>query len=196
MADLEAQIQNELRQIVEAVTEITGLTSRWSGKVELVPEADFKGKKPFSCDILVDAVLATQQERWSTLIHEALHSFSVGYIRDDFQAFRGWEEGTVKQLQRLLRPIVFARLQTAVDEAVFVELDRKHRFNTYIDALEELRLNLNAYDVSEFYVQLLATPIRLRPGYVIERANQFHGMFRFDFVKTFSKVNAILIGRL
>lgn len=37
----------ELQQIVSLLETTTGLTSRWSGKIELIPDADFKGKNRF-----------------------------------------------------------------------------------------------------------------------------------------------------
>lgn len=47
--------------------------------VELVETTEFKGKKPFSCDIQIQASLARLEARWSTLIHESLHAHSAGY---------------------------------------------------------------------------------------------------------------------
>ena len=76
-----------------------------------MPGADFKGKKRFSCDIQIQEALAKTEARWTTLIHESLHTFSSGYLREDYQAYRGWEEGVVEQLQRLLRFEVFHRLE-------------------------------------------------------------------------------------
>src|SRR5579864_3196786 len=98
----EAQIGEELERILVVVSELTGLPSNWSGRVELPPDADFKGKKRFSCDILIRDELAREPIRWSTLIHEALYCFSAGYRRDDYHMYRGWEEAVVEQQQRLL----------------------------------------------------------------------------------------------
>ena len=58
MDDLEARTQQELTGIVSLLTELTGLPSRWSGRVELVPDAEFKGRKRQMCDIQIDAALA------------------------------------------------------------------------------------------------------------------------------------------
>ncbi len=58
MDELEWQTQEELAAIVTIFVELTGLSSRWSGQVELVTNADFRGKKLFRCDILIDVALA------------------------------------------------------------------------------------------------------------------------------------------
>ncbi len=89
MDSLQAQLQTEVAQILALLTELTGLPSRWSGKVPLVVQADFKGRKPFSCDILLDAELCQSDLRWPTIIHEAFHAISAGYHPTDYRAFRG-----------------------------------------------------------------------------------------------------------
>ena len=67
--------------------------------------------------------LAGQDERWMTLLHEVLHSVSVGFARDDYGQGPGWEEGVVEQMQRLLRPQALARLSASVPQAVLAEAD-------------------------------------------------------------------------
>ena len=104
MNEAEARVQQELIAIVDVLSELTGLTSRWSGEVELSQDARAFGRKPISCRIVLNERLADQPVRWRTLIHEALHLFSAGYDSQDYQAWRGWEEGVVEQLQRLFRP--------------------------------------------------------------------------------------------
>jgi hypothetical protein len=200
MDDRQAQIAEELRRILPIIEELTGLASHWNGTVLLVPGANFKGKKRFSCGMEIDAAIAAEDTRWSTLIHEVLHSVSAGYNRDDYQAFRGWEEGTVEQLQRLFRPHVLARLAVPVTTMRFADLDRYHRYNDYIEALEAIREALGGDttppDQIGFYRDLLATPIRNRPGHLLGLAYKQPGPLRFEFVKTFSSANATLIGRL
>lgn len=132
--ELEAQVRAELEQIMPLVSALTGLPARWSGMVELVDTPEFKGKKRFSCDIQIQASLARQDARWSTLIQESLHAHSVGYNGSDYRLYRGWEEGVVEQLQRLLRPQILSRLLVAVAEADLLEADlleadRQHPFN-------------------------------------------------------------------
>lgn len=199
MNSIEGQIQEEIRQILEVVEERTGLPSRWNGHVELVLDADFKGKKRFSCDILIHASLAQQDSRWSTLIHEALHAVSVGYQREDYQQFRGWEEGVVEKLQRLMRPAILTTLGVTIPEERFQASEATHLYNVYIRALEEIRLALEAEvgpdDEQTFYIALLSTPLRDRPGYVLGLGYQRIALPRASFIRAFSAANAILTRR-
>jgi hypothetical protein len=168
MDSLQTRITDELRRIIPVIEEYTGLTSRWSGIVELVSDADFKGKKPFRCDILIDVEWAKQDVHWTTLIHEALHSVSAGYNPTDFQRNRGWEEGVVERMQRFLRPVIFARLGVDLPVEIFTTHDNQHAFNGYIALLEEVRVALVEEDAEAFYRHLLQTPIRDRYSLLLD----------------------------
>lgn len=185
--------ETELQEIVTVLMGTTGLPSRWSGRVELVPEADFKGKKRFTCDILIDADLSEQEARWATLIHEALHTLSAGYIGTDYREYPGWEEGVVERLQRLYRPAVLMSLGVSVSDEVFSEAEAKHNYNKYIAALEQVRPHLGLTDEA-FYLLLLQTPIRDRPGLMFGLGNQLPGQQRVAFAYAFSAANGILKG--
>ena len=145
------------------VSALTGLPARWSGVVELVPDVDFRGKKRFTCGIQIDAALADQDVRWLTLIHESLHCHSTGYNGADYRMFRGWEEGVVEQMQRLLRPDILPRLGVSMSERALLEADEQHPFNDRVQALEAIRGSLMAPERA-LYQQLLATPIAGRPA--------------------------------
>jgi len=188
---VEAQIATELREIVAVLTERLGLPSRWSGQVEIVPDAGFKGKKRFTCDILIDAALAAQEVRWATLIHEALHSVSSGYIGTDYRDFPGWEEGVVERLQRLFRPIILARLGVTVPENAFHAAEEKHNYNKYIAALERVRAGLSLTE-EEFYVNLLKTPIKDRFSYAISLGDRLENRERTVFLYVLSETNSVL----
>jgi hypothetical protein len=200
MDELQAQIADELQRLLPLIEKLTGMTSRWSGAVELIPNAEFKGLKPFSCHIILDADLAQQDIRWSTLIHELLHSCSAGYKRDDFQNLRGWEEGLVEKLQRLWRSHILSSLSISVSEEQFADLDRYHRFNVYIDALEEIRQALVSEGMDDnpetFYKELLAVPLRDRPGRMLQLGYQQTRLPRTPFVRALSAANALLTRRL
>lgn len=193
MNSREAQVQEEIARIVLIVEELTGLPSRWNGRVELVPDAQFRGKKLFSCAILLNAALAQHPVRWRTLIHEVLHSVSAGYIRADYDALIGWEEGTVEQLQRLLRRQVLSKLAITLPEATFVEVETRHSFNRYIDALENVRNALQAPS-PVFYFRLLSVPIVDRPGSILGQtmAVGMTGEARREGIQVFSRSNAVL----
>ena len=63
MDEREAQVRAELQGVIAVLQELTGLSSRWSGRVELVPDARVKGTKLFSCGFLIHASLTGQDLR-------------------------------------------------------------------------------------------------------------------------------------
>ncbi len=192
MHEAERRVQQELVGIVDVLRELTGLTSRWNGEVELSQDARAFGRKPFSCRIVLNESLADQPVRWRTLIHEALHSFSAGYNSQDYQAWRGWEEGVVEQLQRLFRPAVLARLSVRVDAVVFNEAEVDYLFNKHIEALEQLRKATDSRAVHEFYLDLLASKIKDRPGLILSRRFHLPLEEQVTFVELFSRANSVL----
>ena len=190
-SDLAAQVRAELEQIMPLVSSLTELPTRWSGRVELVEGADFKGKKRFTCDIQIAEDVARQEVRWATLIHESLHCHSAGYNGTDFRKYRGWEEGVVEQLQRLIRPQIMFSLGVSVNESVFQESAELHRFNRYIRVLENLRLALPQFigDQEAFYKTLLATPICDRIALVLGWRDTLPFVERAEFIGNFSTAN-------
>lgn len=187
----ERQVREELERLLSALGKFTGLRSNWNGALEIVPNAAFKGKKPFSCGILIDEALVGQEIRWRTLIHECLHALSVGYVKMEYDEYPGWEEGVVEQLQRLLRPRLFSELGLAVAEDQFRDQETSHLYNGYIAALEEVRQKLEQPEVP-FYISLLSTPIKNRPGFVVSLGRQLPADKRNDFLRSFSRANAVL----
>lgn len=191
-ASRQLRVQQEIVAIVEVLTELTGLASRWNGEVELSQDARAFGRKPFSCRIVLNESLADQPVRWRTLIHEALHSFSAGYNSRDYQSWRGWEEGVVEQLQRLFRPTVLARLSVTVDAVVFQEAEVDYLFNKHIGALEQLREVTGARKIQDFYLDLLMTRIKNRPGLILSRRFQLPPEEQAAFIGLFSRANSVL----
>lgn len=198
MDELKVRTQQELEDIIAVLTELTGLPSRWSGRVELVPDAEFKGRKRQMCDIQLDAALAAQDERWPTLIHESLHSISARYNANDFRNFRGWEEGVVEQLQRLFRPAVLQRLGVVLPAGFFDAVEASHNFNAYIAALEGLRLLLSEPEVNQqnFYLDLLKLPIKERPDRLVRLCLALEQPQRGVFIAAFSRADALLKTRI
>ncbi len=191
MDELEARTQQELEAIIAILTELTGLPSRWSGRVELVPNASFKGQKPFRCDVQIDAALAATEERWRTLIHEAFHCLSAGYNGKDFRDYPGWEEGVAEQLQRRFRAEILTELGIAFLPGQFANEDQAHQFNGYTKALVQLSEVLH-YDQTGFFIDLLRTPIALRSAFVFGLGKQLTGQRRSDFFYLFSASNSVL----
>lgn len=187
------RVRDELRRIAVIIEDITGLRSRWNETVELVPEADFKGKKPFSCTILLDAALADEEVHWRTWIHELLHAVSAGYVQSDYLTLLGWEEGVIEQLQRRMRPEVLTRLGVTVSEDIFSRAEVAHPYNRYIAALEQIRTVLEV-SPETFYLDLLRTPIRDRTTFVFALGNSLPRDRRVAFMKLFSVSNSVLRG--
>jgi hypothetical protein len=190
-SELEAQITAELKQVLGAGTTLTGLPSRWTGKVELVSGTAYKGCKPFSCDIRIARGLADQETRWSTLIHEALHAVSIGLTTWDYKDCRGWEEGVVEMLQRVLRQRVLAQIGIRVDEAVFQREDATHIYAPYLEALEQLRTVVGMAD-DQFCIALLRTPLRERPGYIRSIGLKLSGKERMRFLEIVGQARMVL----
>jgi hypothetical protein len=190
--ETETRIHQKLVAIVDFLSELTGLTSRWNGEVELSQDSQALGRKPFTCRIILNERLTTDQLRWRTLIHEVFHSFSAGYTREDYQAWRGWEEGVVEQLQRLFRPSVLAHLSVTSNVAVFQAIEEGYPFNKYIRALEQLREAIDSRPTQDFYLDLLATEIKDRPGLILSRRFQLPPGEQATFVKLFSQTNSVL----
>lgn len=165
----EDRVRDELSAVKEAVEQLTGLRSRWSGNVILLGDAELtalKGRvilaeKRWNCDILLNLGLATLPARWRTYIHEMLHSVSTGLNEADLGRFRGWEEGVVEQILRLNRQRVLNSAGVSLLEATFAEADRASSLNRYIEALEALRVSA-AMEADLFYMMLLHTPLRDR----------------------------------
>ncbi len=192
MSAEEARVQQEISAVVDALSELTGLSSRWNGDVELSQDTRIFGRKPFSCRIVLNQQLADNPIRWRTVIHEALHSFSAGYNSQDYQLWRGWEEGVVEQLQRLLRPSVLNRLDIRVNEATFQEAEVDYVFNRYIVELEHLREATGTTSLRTFYLNLLSTKIKDRAGFILSSRFQLPREEQAAFVRLFSTANSVL----
>ena len=159
--------------------------------MELVHDPSIRGAKPFRCDIVINVELSEQDERWRTLIHEMLHTFSEGYLPLDYVSFRGWEEGVVEQLQRLLRPGILAALGSVVEEKLFAFVEQNHDYSEYVEALEKMRDTLKIESVA-FYMRLLAVPIRDRRRSVFEQGMALPFDERFGFLIAYSLGDAVL----
>ena len=166
MDEREAEVRAELQGIIAVLQELTGLPSRWSGRVGGWCGSKPKGKKRFTCNMQINAALAEPDARWPTPIRRgAAFSFSAG-LRSGrtTSAFRGWEEGVVEQLQRFFRSRVLSRLGATIGPETFRRIDAEHSYNGFIEALETLRLALGVLRKwSSFTENCLAYPSRTDP---------------------------------
>ena len=166
---LRAEAEADLTRLMHEITMITGLGTRWGGVVQ-VRDLEFghAGQKHGWCGIsLREDVLAVPEQRWTTMIHEALHSVSGAFPITRLDPTSGrWEEAIVEQTQRLLRSELLRRLRVILSEESLRALDDSHRYNGHIRALELLRESerRNGWD---FYLQLLASTTEQRAWHVV-----------------------------
>jgi hypothetical protein len=159
---MEGDLQLTLRQIMGVLEDVLGWSSRWNGQVSLVQSLTFAGVAHYNGSISINELIYVDADlRWRTLIHEALHTFSPQYTRYEYSNMRGWEEGVVEQMQRLVRPQVLAALGVVVNEEALLEAEANHIYNIYIAFLEDLRLRLGDAPFT-FYKMLLACPLMER----------------------------------
>lgn len=174
MADtLKEQIADELTKIDFVLTQMSlGGTNRWSGTVRIVETLAFKGKKGYDCAVEISSETARSAARWRTLIHELLHARSTGLNQKAYRQNRGWEEGTVENLQRLIRSRVLSELEAAPDEAAIAADEATFTFEQAVRDMESLRLEVcrleggspeDADKAIQFYSDLLKHPLEERP---------------------------------
>ncbi len=169
LEDPQDRITEEIRQVVALVEEMTGLRSRWNGSVTVwearlagtMGRRPFIAKKTWDCGITVVDALLDDNQRWRTLIHEALHSVSVGMNEADYGRFLGWEEGVVEWLQRHWRRQILFALDVNMPEDWFAATERIWPLNGYLDALETLQAGCGQ-EPEFFYRTLIRTPLAQR----------------------------------
>lgn len=149
--DLGRRLSNPLSQVI-------GTIQRWSGKINLIDPArapDYMGAKEWNCDI----VLRTDV-RSNTLIHEMIHGHSVGLTPEAYIRNRGWEEGIVEKLQRMLG----ANALASIGET---PITGTYAYNGYVSALEKLR-RWSKKSEEEFYLELIRINLAERPNKVLQ----------------------------
>lgn len=193
MDETETQLRDEVSRIVAVLEGLTGRRSRWTGVVELSDDITIRGKISWKGDIAINRGLAATDLRWRTEIHEALHTFSEGLTPSHYFDLIGWEEGTVEQLQRLLRPVILAEVGAPVPEPIFLAVEQSHEYNRYIAALEGLRETLG-HAAPDFYLRLLETPLGQRPMIAIQAGQKRQGEPFKNFQRAFAASFTVLRG--
>jgi hypothetical protein len=113
------------------------------------------------------------------MLHELLHSVSVGVTAGNVQQWIGWEEGVVETCQRALRPAALASMEVPRMRAYFENLDANWPYNGYVDVLDAISEYLEA-DRSAFCLNLLRTPLPERAAYA-QKAMEAVGK-RYEFL--------------
>jgi hypothetical protein len=159
---LRAQAEADLSRVIQEIVSLTGLPARWNGSVA-VRGMDFahSGQKHSLCLItLREDTLTSWEQRWTTMIHEGLHSVSGTFSAKRLDPTQNrWEEGVAEQVQRLIRDDVLQTLGVSLDAEVIRGLDARHRYNQHIRSLEIYRVAARRQP-RDFYLELLrSTPI-------------------------------------
>jgi hypothetical protein len=161
---LHADALSDLSRLMPEIVRLTQLSTRWTG-ILIVRGLEFglAGQKHGWCGISIrDDVLAVSEYRWSTMIHEGLHSVSAAFSPTRLDPTnQRWEEAIVEQTQRILRTELLESLGVTLDQAVLGARDDTHRYNIYIRALE-IQRNAEGQDAWEFYLELLGSPRPVR----------------------------------
>ena len=178
-------ISEEVRQIIAFVEEVTGLPSRWNGGLliltdgtgeartaQLLARVPYLAKKEWSCAITVVESVLQDDQRWRTLLHEGLHSVSVGLTEPEYQRLRLWEEAVVESLQRLYRPLLFQRLGLDVDESAFQPFESVWRHNRALAALGQIAAERPDVPLRDFLEAMLRTPLPKRPAFAFAWGRQ------------------------
>ena len=175
----------EVRQIIAFVEEQTGLPSRWNGGLlvltdgtgaartaQMLARVPYLAKKEWSCSITVVESVLQDDQRWRTLLHEALHSVSVGLTEPDYQRFAPWEEAVVEGLQRLYRPHLFQRMGLNVDEKQFQAHEATWRYERALGAISQIAAERPEVLLRDFLEGLLRTPLPDRPAFAFAWGRQ------------------------
>jgi hypothetical protein len=101
---LRAQAEADLRRVIDQIVALTGLPTHWRGAVIVrVLPYSYAGQKRRTCEIsLREDTLLSLEQRWTTMIHEGLHSVSAAFSAGRLDPMNSqWEEAIAEQLQRL-----------------------------------------------------------------------------------------------
>lgn len=188
----EERITEEIRRVVAEVEALTGLRSRWNGSVTVLDDRTaamlsrepFFARKDWSCALTVLDPVASAPSRWRTLIHEALHSVSVGLTAQSYAQVPLWEEAVVENLQRVYRPAFLHSLGVDAPEVVFEAEETNWRFNPALGALLRISAALAETGLSEreFLEWLLRTPLADRKATALRWGRQTADFARFKRV--------------
>lgn len=164
MDDLEARTQKELADIIAVLTELTGLPSRWSGRVELVQEA------LHSISVGYNSNDFRQYRRWEEGVVEQLQ-----------RMFRPTILGSLGNA--LANDVFYAEEEAHAFNGYIAALESLRLM---------LREDASADAKQEFYMDLLALPIAGRPDSLLRVSFSLEQPQRGIFISAFSRANSVL----
>ncbi len=184
--------RDEADRIRAVLEQLLGMPSRWGGELIVFHNNPrLWGLKQWSCRIQLDGdfILKDQTRRVMVLVHELLHSISV--LDDDvsgYERLKGWEEGPVEQLTRVIVRDVGAKLGIKLAEQTVREMEQLNGYNDYISVLEPLRTRLGREPL-EFYHQMLQQSRKSRRDWVETQARRLRGRRRAELLEALRTAN-------
>ena len=188
-------IMEELRQIATFVERTTGLPSRWNGGLliladgtdeawaaQALPRVSYLAKKEWECSITVRESVLADDRRWRTLLHEFLHSVSVGLTEPRYQQYAPWEEAVVESLQRLYRPLLFQQLGMSLDETPLEAFESAWRYRPAVEALKSIAAERPEISGQDFLEAMLRTSLPDRPAFAFAWGRQAADFVHFKRV--------------
>ncbi|HZT42845.1 MAG TPA: hypothetical protein VFA07_11825 [Chthonomonadaceae bacterium] len=163
------KVRRQVEAITSAVEQYSGLRSRWNGQIAISEEVDlliqpvFLAKKEWDCSILIHQYALRRKDLIGTLIHECMHAASMGLTPSAYLRFRGYEEGVVEQMTRLLTPRLAGSLNIPIQATARIS------YQDYIAFLETIRAETGKA-AEDFYLNLLRTPLADREDTVVQWA--------------------------
>lgn len=209
---MENKILDELQSVQDEINKLLPtLQTDWQGQVSTYDLAEALGYKTHAHEIVIDTTVLNSNYRWVVYIHELLHAVSSASSRKTleneyeafYQQFKGYEEGIVEALERIIRDPILSSLQIRLsqkDLAIVNLVEMTTEYNEYIHALEGMRhvLGYQEEDRFDFYLWLLKIPLEDRRERVRETAVDIvsgaHTGLRKLMYESLTHYNSILCG--
>lgn len=126
------------------------------------------------------------------MIHEMLHSMDTP--NQNYLRLKGWDEGVLEPVMRMLRPQILAQRGVSIPEIDLQSRDHKHPYQKYIAALERVRSRLPSPHSEEevFYYGLFGVPIEERQGLIEQWASQLPKSKQKEFRRVLLRAKSVL----
>lgn len=152
------ELQILAKETDDKISDILGRPLSWNGSVGLrLPTSLEEPLGSFSWD---GTIWITPDADMHSLIHELLHTHSVGLSQKTYVLYPRVEEAVVEGLTRTIGPEVAADYQY-----IFPYYD------SLVESLEEIRITLGSSRLA-FYTQLIQTPLLSRIQFLSEKLNR------------------------
>jgi hypothetical protein len=159
-----ARLTDETTRVKLELERLTGLSSRWSGRVYVVETDAYLGQKEWTCAITLNRVIIRSDDRYAIQLHELIHSVSTGCNEQDFRIWPGLEEGVAELLEHALLPDI-------ADSLGLTGLETELAYPGYTATLRSL-FALAHVTVRDGCLTLLRVPLAEREWLVVRMVSQ------------------------